>query len=180
MNPVDVTPETVAREYEQIAQKWNIAAAGEANSPEEAPEKPPISEPKDTVSAQTYEQMMTVDISPATLEKWGHKYDADYLRRSIVANQKATANMSRVSMRRFLGFKMCDDAIDEFAEALSPVVVHYYPEGGIFEAISRYGMWFTLIGSAVGLGRAVYHEYTGKTAQVPTEQHSEENQHVAQ
>lgn len=172
MNQVDISPETVEREYGLIAEKWGFVAANDDNvastdgnvAPEEVPEE---FEPERIASPETMDRMSHIDLELATLDKWKDDPDVtpEMLRHGIAVTNQSVSKLSKSAVRRMVGLQGCDDAIDEFVEALSPVIIHHYPKGGLVQFLSENGMYISLMFAAWGLGQRVYDEYLEKAAE---------------
>jgi len=181
MNQVDISPETVEREYAQIAVKYKLVAANddafdEDGAPEQVPE---TMQPERIASPETLSRMQEVDIELATLEKWKDDPEVtpELLRHGVVATNQSVSKLSKMAVRKMVGLTACDDAIDEFVEALSPVIMHHYPKGGLPQFLSENGMYISLAFAAWGLGGKIMEEYTAKqqaTEQGPTQEHQED------
>lgn len=170
MNQVDISPETVEREYDLIAERWGFVAANDgtvaANDSTVAPEPAPEFEPERVASPETVETMNHIDLEIATLEKWKDDPEVtpELLRHGIAVTNQSVSKLSKSAVRRMVGLQGCDDAIDEFVEALSPVIIHHYPKGGLVQFLSENGMYISLMFAAWGLGQRVYDEYLEKAA----------------
>lgn len=170
MNQVDISPETVEREYDLIADRWGFVAANDdavaANDDNVAPERVPEFEPERVASPETVETMNHIDLEIATLEKWKDDPEVtpELLRHGIAVTNQSVSKLSKSAVRRMVGLQGCDDAIDEFVEALSPVIIHHYPKGGLVQFLSENGMYISLMFAAWGLGQRVYDEYLEKAA----------------
>ncbi|MCG9753205.1 hypothetical protein L1D54_22455 [Vibrio brasiliensis] len=171
MNQVDISPETVEREYDLIAERWGFVAANDdtvaANENNVAPEPVPEFEPERVASPETVETMNHIDLEIATLEKWKDDPEVtpEMLRHGIAVTNQSVSKLSKSTVRRMVGLQGCDDAIDEFVEALSPVIIHHYPKGGLVQFLSENGMYISLMFAAWGLGQRVYDEYLEKAAE---------------
>ncbi|MGD8172623.1 hypothetical protein ACQEXU_13245 [Vibrio sp. TRT 21S02] len=167
MNQVDISPETVEREYDLIAEKWGFVAANDdtlaANDEPCAPEE---FEAERVASPETVDKMNHIDLELATLEKWKDDPEVtpEMLRHGIAVTNQSVSKLSKSAVRRMVGLEACDDAIDEFVEALSPVIIHHYPKGGLVQFLSENGMYISLAFAAWGLGQRVYDEYLEKAA----------------
>ncbi|WGW00341.1 hypothetical protein QF117_09200 [Vibrio sp. YMD68] len=166
MNPVDISPETVEREYDAIAEKWGVSAPqSDIDTKPETLTPEPNFEPERISSAESLAAQRDIDVPMVTLRKWEHddSISPELIRNSAHVTREFVAKNTGLVIKRVAGLDVDQDVIDEFALSNAQLLVHYYPKGGVLEVMENYGLWFGALGSTVGLIFAVKQASEKKT-----------------
>ncbi|GAL24988.1 hypothetical protein JCM19239_5815 [Vibrio variabilis] len=153
MNPVDISPETVEREYTAIAEKWGINTPAEDTlmKPDTLTPEPDF-EPERVSSADSLAAQREIDIPMVTLRRWEHdeSISPELIRNSIHVTREFVAENTELVIREMAALDVERETIDKFALSNAKLVVHYYPKGGVLEVMENYGLWFGALSSTAG------------------------------
>ncbi|WP_234494848.1 hypothetical protein [Vibrio maritimus] len=191
MNQVDISPETVERSYDAIAEKWcpQTLATPLDNQPDFKPDTltpEPDFEPERVSSADSLAAQREIDIPMVTLRRWEHdeSISPELIRNSIHVTREFVAENTELVIREMAELDVERETIDKFALSNAKLVVHYYPKGGVLEVMENYGLWFGALSSTAGLIFAIKNasekkaQTTNKPVVKPGKAANEEDYHA--